>query len=782
MMMEEEEETLFDQENLLNNQNDVREERDMKMRRFKKTLAISMAFFCLGLCIAIPGPTLIELGRNVQSNTEHMSYIFTARSIGYLIGSVVGGILFDFFDQQLLLFYTLASTTLATVGIPWCNALLALSLLICIQGIAVGVLDTGGNVFCIKIWGKKSAPYMQLLHFSFGVGAFLAPLIVEPFFLGNSGYNESSKVGPYWGQYNNKMNNPRYVREISLDSMAPTGFKNADILIYRFRRQISGDVKQNDSALLLEDIDNTTLLNKTDETPLPLLTEKPRPHKPTVIEPNNLSKDHADSEVIKSQLKDIIDNKKQNPGTAAPPPVSVQSATKADELASNVSFSNSSDAFLSNQSKVNVTLEITSAVASVLPSSSSITTTEPTTTTSTASTTTTSTTTTSSTTTTTSTSTTTLLTAVPTSQPPSTKSTTTSSTNGPATKPSATFDNISSMSTNVTKPEAINRNLLNHVIEELKSLSISKIQFAYLTIGFLLAVNAAFFLFLHYQDLRSNIPLRPLAQLDLTRQPDSRLYKVSILGLLFLFFLVYVGLEVTFGGLITTFAEDFTPTATKGATLAATFWGCLACGRGVSIIIARYFKPPCMIVANLILTITGACLLSFSISSSNSVIWVGTVLFGLGMSSIYPTAITWADTYYPLTGKATAVFVAGSGIGEMTLPMFTAYLFQNFDKMYLMYMCLTLSSLLVLLYINLQVVACKRTRSTAGRSHSGFMRLQNSEEMADALDMNSLSVTENGLTETLRRRDVNSTDDDKRKQIGGAHDMAEFTKLIDMSD
>ena len=34
---------------------------------------------------------------------------------------------------------------------------------------------------CLELWGQQSAPYMQALHFSFGLGAFIAPLIAAPF-------------------------------------------------------------------------------------------------------------------------------------------------------------------------------------------------------------------------------------------------------------------------------------------------------------------------------------------------------------------------------------------------------------------------------------------------------------------------------------------------------------------------------------------------------------------------------------------------------------------------
>ena len=96
-----------------------------------------------GLCISIPGATLPDLEERTNSSTERIALIFTARSMGYLLGSIVGGLLFDYFDQQILLFYTLVLTGIATIAVPWCTALVALACMIAVQGLALGVLDTG---------------------------------------------------------------------------------------------------------------------------------------------------------------------------------------------------------------------------------------------------------------------------------------------------------------------------------------------------------------------------------------------------------------------------------------------------------------------------------------------------------------------------------------------------------------------------------------------------------------------------------------------------------------
>ena len=44
----------------------------------------------------------------------------------------------------------------------------------------------------IDTWGRQSAPYVQGMHFLFGLGAFVAPLISEPF-LGHSLTNHSDQ-------------------------------------------------------------------------------------------------------------------------------------------------------------------------------------------------------------------------------------------------------------------------------------------------------------------------------------------------------------------------------------------------------------------------------------------------------------------------------------------------------------------------------------------------------------------------------------------------------------
>ena len=91
----------------------------------------------------------MDLQERIHTDTTHMALIFTARSVGYLLGSLVGGFLFDHFDKQLLLMVTLIVAAMATSIIPWSLTLAVLTVLMSLQGMSMGVLDTGKTVFFI---------------------------------------------------------------------------------------------------------------------------------------------------------------------------------------------------------------------------------------------------------------------------------------------------------------------------------------------------------------------------------------------------------------------------------------------------------------------------------------------------------------------------------------------------------------------------------------------------------------------------------------------------------
>lgn len=136
------------------------------------------AFIALGLVAASLGPTLNDLATQTAVGVAQLSLLYPSRAGGYFIGSLLGGRLYDrlvghTLMASMLMVMALCMALVPTIGFFW---LLAGVLLII--GIAEGIVDVGGNAMIGWVHGRRVGPFMNALHFFFGVGALISPLIV----------------------------------------------------------------------------------------------------------------------------------------------------------------------------------------------------------------------------------------------------------------------------------------------------------------------------------------------------------------------------------------------------------------------------------------------------------------------------------------------------------------------------------------------------------------------------------------------------------------------------
>jgi len=145
-------------------------------------LANTIAYFgstmILGLSAASLGPTLSGLAVNTRTNLSEISFLFTARSLGTLLGAIQGGRLFDRSPGNPLLAGVLLVMAIMVGLIPTISLLWILTVILLVLGFAEGMADVGGNAMLIWVHGKRVGPFLNGLHFFFGVGAFLSPIIV----------------------------------------------------------------------------------------------------------------------------------------------------------------------------------------------------------------------------------------------------------------------------------------------------------------------------------------------------------------------------------------------------------------------------------------------------------------------------------------------------------------------------------------------------------------------------------------------------------------------------
>lgn len=158
--------------------------------RWLVSLSLCASFLGLGMAIAVLGPTFEDLAINVNKNMSSLSYIFVSRASGYIGGSLIGGILFDFVNPYLLSGFSMLITALGMSGTPFCKKAWLLTFLMSGVGVSMGILDTGGNVLILNTWGEQAGPHLQALHFSFAAGAFASPIIAKLLF-GHRSHNDS---------------------------------------------------------------------------------------------------------------------------------------------------------------------------------------------------------------------------------------------------------------------------------------------------------------------------------------------------------------------------------------------------------------------------------------------------------------------------------------------------------------------------------------------------------------------------------------------------------------
>jgi len=146
--------------------------------KIRQTIGYFGALIAIGLSIATLGPTLPYLADNTASSLNQISVLFSARSLGYLLGSLGIGRLYDRLSGHRLIASLLLVLGVTMALTPLISFLWLLVAVLFILGISEGGTDVGSNTLLIWVHGRKVGPYMNGLHFFFGFGAFLAPIII----------------------------------------------------------------------------------------------------------------------------------------------------------------------------------------------------------------------------------------------------------------------------------------------------------------------------------------------------------------------------------------------------------------------------------------------------------------------------------------------------------------------------------------------------------------------------------------------------------------------------
>jgi fucose permease len=141
-------------------------------------MAYYAAFVTLGMVAASLGPTLPDLAKNTHTQLSGISFLFFAGALGRLFGVFQGGRLYDRVAGHQVMVITLIVIAIMMALVPIIPLLWLLTAILLIRGAAQGMLDLGGNTLLVWVHRDKVGPFMNGLHFAFGIGAFLSPIII----------------------------------------------------------------------------------------------------------------------------------------------------------------------------------------------------------------------------------------------------------------------------------------------------------------------------------------------------------------------------------------------------------------------------------------------------------------------------------------------------------------------------------------------------------------------------------------------------------------------------
>lgn len=126
-----------------------------------------------------------------ETKISIITFVIIFRSCGSIAGASLAGLILDKWPK--LRHFALFSATFlmgaTNMLLPHAGYLWLFFVFSTLASFACGFLDTGGNVLVLDTWKNDDVgPYMHSIHFSFAIGAFLAPILAMPFLSKNEDF------------------------------------------------------------------------------------------------------------------------------------------------------------------------------------------------------------------------------------------------------------------------------------------------------------------------------------------------------------------------------------------------------------------------------------------------------------------------------------------------------------------------------------------------------------------------------------------------------------------
>lgn len=144
----------------------------------RATYRYFLIFIAIGASGGLLGPALPHLAEMTGSTMGQIAVLFTARALGNMLGSVTSGLLVDRYSGHRVLIAMLLLMAAGLIAVPFSHALAVLTGVVFVLGFSEVSLNAGSNTLLLWAHGVRSPPWISALHFCFGLGNMLVPLIL----------------------------------------------------------------------------------------------------------------------------------------------------------------------------------------------------------------------------------------------------------------------------------------------------------------------------------------------------------------------------------------------------------------------------------------------------------------------------------------------------------------------------------------------------------------------------------------------------------------------------
>ena len=201
-----------------------------------------------------------------------------------------------------------------------------------------------------------------------------------------------------------------------------------------------------------------------------------------------------------------------------------------------------------------------------------------------------------------------------------------------------------------------------------------------------------------------------LQEVDRQRNTKSyKIYKFVAIGLMMCFMPIYYGVELTFGNYLATFAvkSDLHLSKATGADMTSLYWAMFTFFRLSTVFYIDYLGAEMNIVMNTIVILAANAVLSplYFGYQLNWCLWMGSVMMGMGCSSIWASAFGYLETYFPVSSRIASFVMVSTAIGDFSIPFIMSQYIKDYPNVFL-YITLVSSLIMTLVFLAV-VVVCK---------------------------------------------------------------------------